>query len=808
MTGRAIAKHLNVALRPVADAAAVVRAPGARFTVLTSRLIRMEHSAGNEFEDHASQAFWYREQPPPEFQVSREGDRLEIVTAHLRLSYTAGPRGFRADTLSVELMDGGAVWRYGDRDWKNLRGTARTVDNADGPVRLDAGLVSRSGWAVVDDSASLVFDEDGWIAARAHPDNLDLYFFGYGHDYVACLQDFCRVSGPVPLIPRWALGNWWSRYWEYSQAELAELMLTFQRRGVPLSVCIIDMDWHITRTGNTSSGWTGYTWNRDLFPDPRALLDLLHWLGLKVSLNLHPAAGVHPHEEQYPAMAHRLGLDPAGQEPIAFDIGDPQFAAAYLEILHHPLESQGVDFWWVDWQQGSTSRHAGLDPLWWLNHLHFYDLGRDGVRRPFVFSRWGGLGSHRYPIGFSGDAVVSWNSLSFQPYFTATAANVAFGWWSHDIGGHMMGIEDRELYTRWVQFGVFSPILRLHSTKNAYHERRPWGYDAEVCSITESALRLRHALLPYLYTMAWRAASDSLPLVLPMYSFYPEHEEAYHCPTQYLFGSELIAAPFVAPRDEHTRLSSQRLWLPPGDWYDFQRGDRYPGGRWHTLYGGLDAIPVLARAGAIVPMDAQQGADGSGNPQELSIHVFAGADNRLELYEDDGETQAHLAGHRCLTPIVQEWHEQRLRLSVGPAQGDTSVLPAGRTIRLLVHGIRPPDRLRLSVGDQDREGATSYDEATDTLAVDAVVVAPGAGLALACEVDDGGLLSPADHRAEACRDLLRAFRLDTDAKRDIDRALPALVERPALLMNHSAGLHETQLAALSHVLGRCIESGC
>jgi len=140
------------------------------------------------------------------------------------------------------------------------------------------------------------------------------------------------------------------------------------------------------------------------------------------------------------------------------------------------------------------------------------------------------------------------------------------------------------------------------------------------------------------------------PLVLPMYSVYPEDEEAYHGPNQYLFGSELIAAPFVAPRDADTQLSRQAVWLPAGDWFDYFSGRRYAGGRWHTLYGALDDIPVLAKAGGIVPLGRRVSWDGIANPTELTVHVFAGSDNRFELYEDDGDTQAYLAGHGCITP--------------------------------------------------------------------------------------------------------------------------------------------------------------
>jgi alpha-glucosidase (family GH31 glycosyl hydrolase) len=452
--------HLRFTCTPEPEAAAVVQGPQVRFTVLTSRLIRMEYSPTEEFENRPSQAFWYRRQPVPDFQVRQSGEQTEIETGHLLLCYHHNARGFTPCSLSVHVKATGITWSFADHAWKsgNLHGTARTLDVANGPVELEPGLMSRNGWAIVDDSRTLVFDDQSWLVPRTSAKSLDFYFFGYGHDYVACLQDFQKIAGQTPLIPRWALGNWWSRYWPYTQEELQALMEDFEAHQVPLSVCIIDMDWHLTETGNQSVGWTGYTWNENLFPDRVGFIKWLHNKGLKTALNLHPADGVFPHESQYTDMAEALGIDSASQDPVPFDISDPTFAEAYFRLLHHPYEAEGIDFWWVDWQQGTQGKIKGLDPLWWLNHLHFYDIGRGGRKRPFIFSRWGGLGNHRYPIGFSGDSVVSWESLDFQPYFTATAANVGYGWWSHDIGGHMWGVEEGELYLRWLQFGVFSPI--------------------------------------------------------------------------------------------------------------------------------------------------------------------------------------------------------------------------------------------------------------------------------------------------------------------------------------------------------------
>ena len=796
-----IPAHFQLALRPVADPRAIITVPHVRFTILTSQLIRLEYSPTDRFEDRPSQTFWYRQQPVPEFDVERTTDRVVIATEHLRLLYRLTPHGLARHTLSIEVKATGKTWKYGDLgERKNLRGTARTLDGVNGPAPLERGLISQDGWAVVDDSHSLVFNALGWLEMRGESDNLDLYFFGHGHDYRQCISDFCQVAGQAPLIPRYVLGNWWSRYWAYSQAELTQLMMDFRQHEIPLSVCIVDMDWHVTDTGNESSGWTGYTWNRDLFPDPADFIAWLHEQGLRTALNLHPADGVYPHEEQYEKMARASGLDPASQQPIEFDIADPQFVQAYFDILHHPYEQMGVDFWWLDWQQGTHSKLRGLDPLLGLNHFHFYDLGRDGSKRPFIFSRWFGLGNHRYPIGFSGDTVTSWESLAFQPYFTATAANVAFGWWSHDIGGHMQGSEDGELYARWVQFGVFSPILRLHSTNNPYQDRRPWAFDANTLNAIRAAMWLRHQLIPYLYTMAWRNHITSQPLITPMYYDHPDDEPAYLCPQQYTFGTELIAAPFTVPIDPDTRLSRQQVWLPEGEWFDFFTADHYHGPRWISVYGGLEDIPVFARAGAIVPLAPQTGWGDVNNPATLEVHIFPFRDNRFELYEDDGVTTAYQHGHYCLTAFDMKAHDNSLDFTIEPGRDDTSVMLPQRTYRLIFHRVTRPDSIRVAVNDVRRDAASNYDEAARTLLVELTGISPTDRAVLILRRADRPWMDREDRRARRCRQLLRAFRLESDRKRDIDEHLEEIFEDPTLLRSFGAGVKDAHLEALRSVI--------
>jgi alpha-glucosidase len=387
------ARPVEPADNPVADPKAVVTLGNARFTVLTPQLIRMEWSADRKFEDHASLVFINRRLPVPKFEKTINIDgpapnppmALTVKTDALTLSYVPGnaPDGqFTAKSLQFTLTVDGKqiVWHPADTDPENLQGTTRTLDGARGDKTrepIEQGLVSRSGWALVDDSTRPLFDStdfrflDGekspWPWAIERPANeasgkyTDWYFFGYGHDYKQALGDFVKVAGRIPLPPRFAFGVWWSRYWAYSDQELDELVRGFRENDTPLDVLVIDMDWHISQEqlkamgekdrSGYGLGWTGYSWNKDLFPDPDAFLKTIHEDGLKTTMNLHPASGIQPWEQAYPAMARAMGIDPATKKYVPFDIADKKFATNYLDLVLHPLEKQGIDFWWLDWQQ-------------------------------------------------------------------------------------------------------------------------------------------------------------------------------------------------------------------------------------------------------------------------------------------------------------------------------------------------------------------------------------------------------------------------------------------------------------------------
>jgi alpha-glucosidase (family GH31 glycosyl hydrolase) len=435
-----MAHRRNFPTEPKANAEAVIGGGEGckyRLTVLTEGLVRYEYAEDCTFEDRASTFAINRKLPVPKFRLVETDTDIEIITEKFHLRYDKGefsPNGFTVQCRATTSWH--SLWRYGDNSG-GLGGTARTLDEANGRIPVGPGVVSKQGYVALDDSDTMLFTGDGWVSGRKPGNRIDGYVFAYGHDYAGAIKAFYAVSGKQPLLPRWTLGNWWSRYYKYEAQEYLDLLDKFREEGIPLSVGVLDMDWHLVEDERVKksgmSGWTGYTWDKTMFPDPKAFLAECHKRKLKMTLNVHPADGIASYEEAYEEMADALGKDKKSGDPIAFDITDPKFHDAYFDILHHKLEDEGVDFWWLDWQQGRHSRIPGVDPLWMLNHYHFLDSARGGGR-PITFSRYAGPGSHRYPVGFSGDTVVTWESLDFQPEFTATASNIGYAWWSHDIG--------------------------------------------------------------------------------------------------------------------------------------------------------------------------------------------------------------------------------------------------------------------------------------------------------------------------------------------------------------------------------------
>lgn len=763
-----------------------------RFTVLTSQLIRLEYSENGVYEDRASQTVFYRNFPKVDFLVDRRNGCLTITTEELVLTYQENAV-FSEDTLSVSLIhEPASKWRYGE-DFEDLGGTVSTLDGVNGAIWLGRGICSRNGFSVMDDSESMVLGENGWVEVR-HSNTKDVYFWGYGFEYLKAIRDFYGLTGTPPVLPAYALGNWWSRYHQYTQQEYMDLIEKFEKEDVPFSVSVVDMDWHWVEIPKEyhdaedpweGNGWTGYSWNTELFPDWKGFLKFLKKKNLKTALNLHPAAGVRKFDAMYREMAVACGADPDSGKRIPFNILSPRFMENYFDILHHPYEEAGVDFWWMDWQQGRDyhwihepnrdgklqDEREILDPLWMLNHLHILDIKRNG-KRPMFFSRFSGPGSHRYPVGFSGDTFITWESLRFQPYFTATASNIGYCWWSHDIGGHMGGYKDDELNTRWIQLGVFSPINRLHSSSSLFSGKEPWASDYEYEEIIKDYLRLRHRLFPYLYTMNYRTAQERLPLIQPMYYTHPKNNKAYEVSNQYWFGSELMVSALTNKTCRYAKTAKTEVWFPKGDWYDFFTGARYSckENQMADVYRRINEYPVFAKAGAIIPMMAHAYGDNVlKNAGNMEVIIFPGADNQFVLYEDEGEYENYKNGAYAQTCMKWSWSDKP-EFVIEPAVGDISVIPRKRTWSLNFRGIGRDTCFRVFAEDTEVLCNQEYDTETFTARI---TVSTDCKSRVKVELMGETILHQNENYMEKCRRILQYAQINYDKKHSVWEALQA-----------------------------------
>ncbi len=724
---------------PKASPDAVVQDGCARFTVLRPEMIRIEYSPKGVFEDNATFTVVNRQLPVPKYSKADDGEYVTITTDALSLRYRKGSNPLSEPAspanLSVTMsVDGNpVVWYPGLKDPQNLKGTYRTLDGNNGDdyrSRLEDGLISRSGWAVINDSPSferadgsrslaLVPDSGGidWAAPRADADALDLYFLGYGHNYKKALYDFTLIAGKIPLPPDYVLGYWYSKYDNYSADDFRNIVKSMRDNDINADVLILDMDWHWNGEKEVSGGrggWTGWSWNTNLIPDPEGLLADIHKGGLRAALNLHPADGVAAHEDQYKAVAEAMGLDAGSAETIPWMLEDRKFAKAFFDHIIRPLEKQGVDFWWLDWQQHLTNpRLAGLGETMWCNHVFFNDMKKNRPdRRPVIFHRWGGLGSHRYQIGFSGDTYINFPTLAFEPYFTATASNVGYGYWGHDLGGHMINYyepNDPELLLRWMQFGVFTPIFRTHATKGGHIERRIWTYDN--FPMINQTVKLRYALFPYLYTMARKAYDTGVGLCRPMYYEYPETAEAYEREGQYFFGDDILVAPVVEPSVDG--VSKKEIWFPEGKWWSVAHGKLIDGGTVRSLDYTLDQIPYFYRQGAVIVKNPPEVKHVTERPDALVLDIVAGADGACEFYEDAGDN-ADYATKYATTSISHKQRGRKAEYTIAPRKGAYEGMPLSRSYKMRIFNTPRPVKAK----EGGRSLQPSYDASSRCTIVD------------------------------------------------------------------------------------------
>lgn len=675
----------------------------ARFSVISDGVIRMEYSNG-AFVDEPTLLAERDYTHGAEYIVSDVTPRIK--TSLIELDYTDDGKPFSKNNLKAKLNISGkeVEWKFGDENRENLGGAVVTLDGCCGTnIPVPEGIIARDGWHVVDDSGTNII-RDGWIAKRPEEHVCDIYLFVYGTDYKKALRDFANVSGKALLPRKYTFGSWYSRWYPYTSDDFRAIVDDYEEHGLPLDILVVDMDWHhhdwqtppehpgrahfgFGHAGG-NMGWTGYSFNEKLIPDPDKFLKDIHAKGIAVSFNDHPADGLRDSDDSYPAFADALGLDKENGENLPFLCGDRKYMDAFFSFALGDVEKRGVDFWWLDWQQDGIIPHVpGFENqkvLPWINRI-YYENSRKNGKRGENYSRWGGLGDQKHPMYFSGDSVALYETLKFEIENTAASSNSMCFWWGHDIGGFSAVDTERnpELYIRWVQFGITTAAVKLHSAGDENLDKRPWTWGVETCERLRQLFLLRSRLLPAIYSAAARCYFDSLPFNMPLYYEYPELEEAYCHPTEYFLSDKIVCAPVYEAGEGDDKIVTQDIWLPDGVWYDFFTNKKYEG---HcTIESSLDTFPLFFKAGAPIPMQRETTRMTSAPLDELIIRIYMpenGSDETFSLYEDDGISEGYMKGEYLFTEIRCTRNDDIITVSLTPSGKAPENVPVHRKVTI------------------------------------------------------------------------------------------------------------------------------
>ncbi len=651
-----------------------------RITILSEILIRLEYSEAGKFVDRPTELVLNRDFEIPQMEVQEDENVLVITTKYFKLSYAknkpfTGTKISPDSNLKVSLNGTDKFWYLNHPEARNFNSSSISLDNSTGNIKLAKGLYSTDGFASLDDSRTLIIDDEGALIKREAL-NIDTYLFMYRRDFGLCLRDYFHLTGYPALLPRYALGIWWNKNQAYSFEDIKDLIMAFNKNEIPLSIILLGENWHIRDPKNPLALKTGFTFDSENFPDPEALVTYLHERGIRLGLNIDPHEGIMPHEKVYNEIATDLGL--VNKDIIPFNVFDKYIIKIYLEKLLKPLNDIGVDFYWLD--------YYNLNDMLTLRALNYYQFNSykvNNTHRGLILSRNGGVAAHRYPVLYSGQTIVSWKTLKYLPFYNSSASNIGLSWWSHDIGGYKDGIEDPELYVRYVQLGVYSPIFRLASKDGHFYKREPWLWDVLTLKIVKDYCNLRHRLIPYLYAEAYKYSKTGLPLIQPLYYIYPEIYDEPLYKNEYFFGSELFVCPITSKKDPIMNRAVERIFLPNGMWYDFKTGKKIVGNKRYVLFFKDEDYPVYARSGSIIPLaDLEENRNISNPPKSMEIHVFPGRSNFYNLYEDDGVTRLNEEGYFLNTRIEYNYLANNYTLIIRPVEGKGGIVPDKRNYKI------------------------------------------------------------------------------------------------------------------------------
>lgn len=684
-----------------------------RVSVITERVIRLEYSPSGQFIDRPTQLVLRRDIGPVNFSVRQDSNLLEITTKYFSLVYVKEKPfiGTKIDpmrnlkiTLASHEKDRNKDWFVGQVEARNLNGNMISIDVENDPTYLK-GLYSLDGFASIDDSYNKIIMEDGTLA-DSPKDHTDIYVFMYDRDFKHALSDYFKITGSPSLIPRYALGNWWSRNITYDDKSVPVLIRNFERKRIPISIVLFDNDWHYRNIGDYKGLKSGFSFNNELFMDPKKMIDQFHVRGIRVGLCINPTEGIFPHEMFYKQAIEYLSLPE--NTIIKFDPLNPKLLDVVFKMFLHPLESYGVDFFWNDYY-GDVKNPVNL---WATTHYLYLDSKRNVSKRGMLLSRGPVYAPHRYGILYGGSSEISWEELKKLPFRYLNASNIGVSWWSHDVGGNHGGIEEGDLYVRYLQLSTFGPILRFHGARGDYYKKEPWLWDAQIESIAADYLRLRHRLIPYLYTEAYNYTRSGVPLIQPFYYNYMwvYDDELYR--NQYYFGSQLLVCPILDKMDTVMNRTLHRFFIPDGIWYDLITGKKFPGNKKYISFFKEEDYPVFAHAGSIIPLSNRSDYNNTGIPTDLEIQIFPGVSNTYTLYEDDGVTALYKEGYFLKTSIDYNYLRNNYTVIIRSIEGKSGIVPDRRNYKMVFRNTKQADSVT-AYFNNEKIDIVSYVDAND-----------------------------------------------------------------------------------------------
>ncbi len=662
---------------------ATIRNSTYRFSVLSERLIRLEYSADGMFNNYETAIVKNRRFDLPEFSMQEDEGILTIETSYFSLSYIKNAT-FSSRSLQVRDENRKVIWYYGQKEVRNFHSCAMSLDNITKLPPLEKGIFSYDGVATIDDSKTLRFDENRNVIKGDTPaDYIDIYLFIYKNDFALALKDYFTLTGYPKMIPRYTLGNWWSKECRYTEKEVLDKIDRFKNHEIPLSVFVLDTGWskEDTRCPEITNG---FSFDPRQFSNPAEFIKKVHDKGIKFGVKINPQYGFSTMEDNYQLATKYLPVNKNGS--LAFNAADIKNYDVFFKIFLHPLENLGIDFVWNDYFDQNKNN------MYLMNYYMHMDLARYN-KRDIILSRNCTYDAHLFNILYSGRNVVSWDTLKMLPFYNLNSANIGVSYWSHDIAGSVGGVEDSDLYIRSIQFGVFSPFMRFNTQKGYYYKREPWKWDVVTNRIASDYLKMRHQLIPYLYSECYKYHKEGKILIQPLYYYNLKLYDDENYINQYFFGESFMISPVIKPLDVDMNRTIQKFFMPNGVWYDFKTGKRFLGNHKYISFYSIEDYPIFVKQGSIIPLAGKNSYMTCDNPKDFEVHVFPGISNTYHLYEDDGETYNYLRGKYNITEFDYNYRKSNYTLIIRSIEGDSSVIPDVRDYKIVFRNTKKADNV-------------------------------------------------------------------------------------------------------------------